>query len=294
MRQQPATYGGLLRTTLALGRLAARATRPGETVGVLMPNLSISVALIMGLTANSRIAAILNYSSGLESMRVACRAARLQTVITSRAFLHAAKLQDAVNALPDMRIVYLEDLSTSLTALDYTLTVRDTFTGRVRTYDSQKFGFPPAMACGVADTRAFDGACSARTHLTPLAESEFSAVSASTLFLLGGRFRATLRATDPRTSRTVEGEAIARADGFGYFSLPGFTGDSSFPEVFVKMTDGTAAPGNSYWVFHSGLTDVDYTLTVTDQVTGAVKSYRPGAPTGGVLCGQADTSAFRN
>jgi len=118
VRQQPETYGGLLRTTLALGRLVARVTRSGETVGVLMPNLSISVALIMGLTANGRVAAILNYSSGLESLRVACRAACLQTVITSRAFLHAAKLQDVVNALPDMRIVYLEDLSTSLTALD--------------------------------------------------------------------------------------------------------------------------------------------------------------------------------
>jgi hypothetical protein len=121
-----------------------------------------------------------------------------------------------------------------------------------------------------------------------------SVVSASTLSLLGGRFRARLRATDPRTSRTVEGEAILRADGFGYFSLPGFTGDPTFPEVFVKMTDGTALPGRSFWVFHSGLTDVEYTLTVTDTVTGDVRTYRRGAPGGAALCGEADTSAFRN
>lgn len=60
------------------------------------------------------------------------------------------------------------------------------------------------------------------------------------------------------------------------------------------MTDGTAAPGGSYGVFHSGLTDVEYTLTVTDQATGAVRSYRRDAPAGAELCGQADTSAFRN
>lgn len=182
---------------------------------------------------------------------------------------------------------------TSLTDLDYTLTVRDTLTGRVRIYNSEKLGSPPAMACGVADTRAFDGACRVRTLSAPLADSESSVASAPTLS--SGRSIPGDAAGDGSAHEPHRrGEAVPRADGFGYFSLPGFTGDASFPEVFVKMTDGTAAPGGSYWVFHSGLTDVDYTLTVTDQSTGAVRSYRRGAPAGAELCGQADTSAFRN
>jgi acyl-[acyl-carrier-protein]-phospholipid O-acyltransferase / long-chain-fatty-acid--[acyl-carrier-protein] ligase len=118
VRQQPETYGKLLRTTLALGRVAARITRRGETVGVLMPNLSVSVALIMGLSANDRVVAILNYSSGAEAMRLSCCAARLETLITSRAFLHAAKLHDVVSSLSDVRIVYIEDLGASITLLD--------------------------------------------------------------------------------------------------------------------------------------------------------------------------------
>jgi len=181
---------------------------------------------------------------------------------------------------------------TALTDLSYTLTVRDTHTGRVRIYDSEKL--LSAIACGEADTRAFDGACAAQTLSAPLSEAGLAAISAPELTVLGGRFRATVRATDPRTGRTVEGEAVPRADGFGYFSLPGFTGDPSFPEVFVKMTDATALPGGYFWVFHTGLTDVEYTLTVTDQVTRASKTYRRGAPDGAELCGQADTSAFRN
>ena len=60
------------------------------------------------------------------------------------------------------------------------------------------------------------------------------------------------------------------------------------------MTDGTAAPGSSFWVFHAGLTDVEYTLTVTDAVTGRFRTYRRAAPEGTDLCGEADTSAFRN
>ena len=60
------------------------------------------------------------------------------------------------------------------------------------------------------------------------------------------------------------------------------------------MADGTALPGGRFWVFHTGLTDVEYTLTVTDQVTGAVRSYRREAPAQPELCSQADTSAFHN
>jgi photosystem II stability/assembly factor-like uncharacterized protein len=181
----------------------------------------------------------------------------------------------------------------SLTDLDYTLTVLETGTGRVRTYAASDAG---TLTCGWSDTSAFvrgctneDGAASSNEPGARLAAS-----SGAELALLNGRFRAFLRATDPRTGRIGEGAALSRADGFGYFSLPAFTGDPSFPEVFVKMTDATGLAGGGFWVFHTGLTDVGYTLTVTDTATGAVKTYRREAPTGPGLCGQADTSAFPN
>jgi hypothetical protein len=164
----------------------------------------------------------------------------------------------------------------------------------VRTYLSHKTGLPSEVACGEADTRAFAGACTAETLSAHSSDVGLVDVSDPALTLLGGRFRATLSATDPRTGRIAEGQAIPRADAFGYFSLPGFTGDPSFPEVLVKMADATALPGGRFWVFHTGLTDVEYTLTVTDQVTGTVRSYRREAPAQPELCGQADTSAFRN
>jgi hypothetical protein len=45
---------------------------------------------------------------------------------------------------------------------------------------------------------------------------------------------------------------------------------------------------------HELPTDLDYTLTVTDQGTGAVRTYRRGTARDTQLCGEADTSAFRN
>lgn len=59
-------------------------------------------------------------------------------------------------------------------------------------------------------------------------------------------------------------------------------------EVAVKILDGTAANGH-FWVFHGSLTDLAYTVTVTDTITGASKTYLKDA---GHFCGEADTSAF--
>ena len=61
-------------------------------------------------------------------------------------------------------------------------------------------------------------------------------------------------------------------DRSGYFSLPAFTGDADFPEVFVKMVDATSVFGD-FWLFHTGLADLAYTLTVVDSVTGATRTY---------------------
>jgi len=59
-------------------------------------------------------------------------------------------------------------------------------------------------------------------------------------------------------------------------------------ELLVKVLDGRSLNGD-FWVFAGGLSDVKYTLTVTDTETGAVKIYRnpPGR-----LASFADTSAF--
>ncbi|MEO8190755.1 MAG: hypothetical protein ABI682_10485 [Acidobacteriota bacterium] len=112
--------------------------------------------------------------------------------------------------------------------------------------------------------------------------------------LLGGRFHVTMIATDPRSGVTAFGVPNQNGDRAGYFALPDLTGDSHFPEVTVKMLDATSSPalGGNFWFFHAPLTDVSYTLTVTDSVRGTSRTYSssPGSP--GQLCGGVDTSAF--
>ena len=118
IRGQVRTYADLLKGSLALGRLTAKFTEPGERVGVLLPNLGATVCLVFGLVSRGRVAAMLNYSSGIESLRGACAAATIRTVITSRSFIAAAKLEPLLAGVAACRIVYLEDLRETLTLSD--------------------------------------------------------------------------------------------------------------------------------------------------------------------------------
>jgi hypothetical protein len=59
-------------------------------------------------------------------------------------------------------------------------------------------------------------------------------------------------------------------------------------EVVLKVLDGTGLNGK-FWVFYGALSNVEYTLTVTDTTTGLEKTYRNPA---GNLASVADTGAF--
>lgn len=116
--QRHHSYGDLIKAGLALGRLGARHADEGEILGVLMPNIATTVALLLGLSAMRRVPAMLNYTSGPEALRSACIATGIKTVITSRRFVEVARLGPSISALSTVRIVYLEDLRAKFTALD--------------------------------------------------------------------------------------------------------------------------------------------------------------------------------
>jgi photosystem II stability/assembly factor-like uncharacterized protein len=101
-------------------------------------------------------------------------------------------------------------------------------------------------------------------------------------------FTVSLSATDPHTGQAAPGVATQANDLWGYFSIPAITHNPNNPEVFVKLLDGTAINGE-YWFFYGGLTNLEYTLTVTDVATRAQKTYTNPA---GSECGGSDTAAF--
>jgi acyl-[acyl-carrier-protein]-phospholipid O-acyltransferase / long-chain-fatty-acid--[acyl-carrier-protein] ligase len=110
LKEHPRSYQDLLKGALVLGRLNCIGTVRGENVGVLLPNAIPTVCTVLGLCAFGRVPAMLNYTAGPGAVQGACIAARVRTVITSRAVVEQAKLGTLIGAIADLRLVYLEDL----------------------------------------------------------------------------------------------------------------------------------------------------------------------------------------
>lgn len=183
-----------------------------------------------------------------------------------------------------------------LTDLEYTIRVTDLSSGATQSYFKQG-----GSACGGYDTSAFNSSLEAplefaesgslaNVQILEVLDLQADACSSggANLCVNAGRFQITLSAKDPRTGSTAPGQALPQNDLFGYFSIPGLTGNAANPEVFVKVLDGRAANGR-FWVFYGGLTDLEYRVTVTDTFTGTVKGYTKPA---GSACGGFDSSAF--
>ncbi len=107
--------------------------------------------------------------------------------------------------------------------------------------------------------------------------------SARTLCLQGGRFAAELRFTDFDGDQGP-GWAVATGATSGYFWF--FRPDDM--ELGVKVLDGRRLNG-AWWVFYGALSNVEYTLRVTDTATGEVRTYLNPA---GELASHADLRAF--
>jgi acyl-[acyl-carrier-protein]-phospholipid O-acyltransferase / long-chain-fatty-acid--[acyl-carrier-protein] ligase len=112
------TFQDLLKKSLALGKIVSKVSKPNEAIGVLMPNITNTLALILGMNAFNRIPAMLNYTSGTAGMQNACIAANIKTVITSRKFIETATLENVVQNFQNLNVVYLEDLRADFGVLD--------------------------------------------------------------------------------------------------------------------------------------------------------------------------------
>jgi acyl-[acyl-carrier-protein]-phospholipid O-acyltransferase/long-chain-fatty-acid--[acyl-carrier-protein] ligase len=105
-------YGGLVKTARFFGGALKNATQKGEMVGVLLPNSNAALALLFGIWARGAVCVMLNHSQGRAALETALTAARVKTVVTSRAFLEAIGRKEMILGL-SARILFLEDLDRS-------------------------------------------------------------------------------------------------------------------------------------------------------------------------------------
>jgi hypothetical protein len=111
-----------------------------------------------------------------------------------------------------------------------------------------------------------------------------SCAVASGQLCLNSRFRVEARFVDPRSNQAGAGHAVPLTSDTGAF----WFFDAGNTEVMIKILDGRALNGH-FWVFAGALSDVEYTITVTDTQTGKSKAYH-NAPH--QLASRSDTEAF--
>lgn len=175
----------------------------------------------------------------------------------------------------------------SLSNVEYWITVEDTEKDRSRTYHS-----PPDQLTSLADTTAFPDPpageepavaaaklapappASLMLNPAPVADETTGscAPGPATLCLQNGRIRVQVAWDNTQRQAGSLGVGQVRQDlgsnetGFFWF----FSSDNV--ELAVKVLDGRALTG-AFWLFAGGLSDVEYTITVTDTLTGMSRSF---------------------
>jgi hypothetical protein len=115
--------------------------------------------------------------------------------------------------------------------------------------------------------------------------STASCAGSDQLCLNGGRFHVTVQYTDPDSGQPRTGHAAPLTGDSGAFWFFAPTN----AELLIKVLDGRPVNGH-FWVFYGALSDVEYTITVTDTVTGLRRTYHNDLHHQG---SRSDVTAFR-
>lgn len=174
----------------------------------------------------------------------------------------------------------------SLSNVEFEITVTDSVTGGSKVYRNPagKFASVGDTGAFMVDALAFAGSRESRAQAVPSSPKQGACVPDAThLCLLDGRFRLETTWRD-FGGKTGTGLAVPLTGDAGYFWF--FSRDNV--EIVVKTLDGRRFNGH-FWVFYAALSNVQFTLRVTDTETGAVREFRNPL---GTFASVGETQAF--
>jgi hypothetical protein len=183
-----------------------------------------------------------------------------------------------------------------MTDVEYTVTVQDMQTGTTRLYRN-----PPGMTGGGVDRTSFptNGAATDAYQLVqgnsstrdPIALANVAphacVATATTACLLSDRFEVKIDFLNQFANPPAPGSMLGAKLLAGVQNPDAATFGFNSPqaiEAVVRIQDARPFGLNRFDIYFGGMTDVEYTVTVTDTTTGRVRQYRnpPGSVGGGV------------
>jgi len=119
LERKPLSYNDLITRAIVIATALQDSSKAGDYVGVLLPNSSKTLVVILGLHLHGKVPAMLNYSIGAAGMLSACHTAQIKTVLTSRRFIELGKLTAEAQALSEqVKLIYLEDIAATVSLTD--------------------------------------------------------------------------------------------------------------------------------------------------------------------------------
>lgn len=119
LERKSISYNSLITRTLIIGNALKKITVQNENVGVMLPNSTKTLFVLLGLQYAKRVPAMLNFSTGAAGMISACQIAQVKTVLSSRKFIELASLQKDIDLLSEkVNVIYLEDLAQTISTTD--------------------------------------------------------------------------------------------------------------------------------------------------------------------------------
>jgi acyl-[acyl-carrier-protein]-phospholipid O-acyltransferase/long-chain-fatty-acid--[acyl-carrier-protein] ligase len=113
------SYKRLLLGASILGAKLMPMAPEGRAIGVMLPNANGAVVTIVALMTAGRVPAMINFTAGAANILSACKAAQIDTILSSRTFIEKARLGNVVAAIEKaVKIVYLEDIRAGITLAD--------------------------------------------------------------------------------------------------------------------------------------------------------------------------------
>ena len=113
------TYKRLLQAVAILGAKLMPLALEGRPLGVMLPTSNGGVVTMLAVMSAGRVPAMINFSAGAANILGACRAAEIDTILTSRVFVEKGRLDHVIAQLEkQVHVIYLEDIRPTITTLD--------------------------------------------------------------------------------------------------------------------------------------------------------------------------------
>jgi acyl-[acyl-carrier-protein]-phospholipid O-acyltransferase / long-chain-fatty-acid--[acyl-carrier-protein] ligase len=113
------TYKRLLQATRILAGKLMPLAPEGRTLGVMLPTSNGAVVTLLAVMSAGRVPAMINFTAGAANVLAACRAAQVDTILTSRVFVEKGRLDNLVEQVgKEVRLLYLEDIRPTIGLFD--------------------------------------------------------------------------------------------------------------------------------------------------------------------------------